>query len=37
LLFSDGTKKTLGIIMPGDKEIMEILAGSLEVLLSNDH
>ena len=21
----------------GDKEIMEILAGSLEVLLSNDH
>jgi len=44
VLFSDGTKKTLGIIMPGeyefgtgDKEIMEILAGSLEVLLSNDH
>jgi purine/pyrimidine-nucleoside phosphorylase len=43
VLFSDGTKKTLGIIMPGeyefgtgDKEIMEILAGSLDVLLFGD-
>jgi len=40
VLFPDGTKKTLGIMMPGnyefgtaDKEIMEILSGSLEVLL----
>jgi len=40
VLFSDGSKKTLGIMMPGDyefgtaeKEIMEILAGELEILL----
>jgi len=40
VLFKDGTKKTLGIMMPGDyefgtadKEIMEILSGSMEVLL----
>ena len=40
LLLPDGTKKTLGIIMPGeyefgtaDKEIMEVLAGKLNVLL----
>ena len=40
VIFPDGEKKTLGIMMPGeyefgtaDKEIMEILAGSLEVLL----
>lgn len=40
LLFPDGSKKTLGIMLPGeynfgtdDKEIMEILAGELEVLL----
>jgi purine/pyrimidine-nucleoside phosphorylase len=38
--FKDGTKKTLGIILPGeyefgtaDKEKMEILAGSLKALL----
>ncbi len=38
--FSDGSHKTLGIMMPGDytfgtqeKEIMEILSGDLEVLL----
>ena len=43
VLFADGTKKTLGIIMPGeyefgtdDKEIMEVLAGTLEVLLTGD-
>jgi uncharacterized protein YaiE (UPF0345 family) len=38
--FPDGSKKTLGIMQPGDyaftthdKEIMEILAGDLDVLL----
>lgn len=43
VLFADGSNKTLGIIMPGeyefgtgDKEIMEVLAGTLEVLLSGD-
>ena len=41
--FADGTKKTLGIMMPGEyefgtdvKEIMEILAGDLKVLLPGD-
>jgi uncharacterized protein YaiE (UPF0345 family) len=36
--FSDGSKKTLGIMLPGeyefntdDKEIMEIIAGDLDV------
>jgi len=40
VLFGDGEKKTLGIMMPGeyefgtaDKEIMEILVGDLMVLL----
>ena len=40
VLFADGTKKTLGIMLPGEyefgtdvKEIMEILAGDLTVLL----
>ena len=40
VLFSDGTKKTLGIMLPGEyefgtgqAEIMEILAGEMEVLL----
>jgi len=40
ILFPDGTQKTLGIMSPGDyefgtarKEIMEILAGDLDVLL----
>ena len=40
VLFPDGEKKTLGIMLPGDyefgteqKEIMEILAGDLDVLL----
>lgn len=40
VLFADGTKKTLGIMLPGDyefgtadKELMEILSGSLEVKL----
>jgi len=40
VLFPDGSKKTLGIMQPGeyefstgDKEIMEIMAGELEVML----
>ena len=40
VLFPDGSKKTLGIMLTGeyefgtaDKEIMEILAGALEILL----
>lgn len=43
VLFEDGTKKTLGIMMPGeyefgtaDKELMEILAGDLDVLLPGE-
>lgn len=40
VLFSDGSKKTLGVMLPGeytfstaDPEIMEILAGDLDVQL----
>jgi purine/pyrimidine-nucleoside phosphorylase len=40
VIFSDGSKKTLGIMFPGDyefgtaeKEIMEILTGDLDVML----
>ena len=40
VIFEDGTKKTLGIMQPGeyefstkDAEIMEILSGEMEVLL----
>lgn len=40
ILFADGTKKTLGIMLPGDydfgtaeAEIMEVLAGEMTVLL----
>ena len=40
VIFPDGSKKTLGIMFPGDyefgtaeREIMEILAGHLDVLL----
>lgn len=40
IVFADGSRKTLGVMLPGeyefntgDKEIMEILAGDLEVLL----
>jgi uncharacterized protein YaiE (UPF0345 family) len=40
VLFPDGSKKTLGIMLPGeyefgtaDKELMEILSGELQVLL----
>ena len=43
LLFGDGSKKTLGIMLPGeyefgtaDKEVMEILSGELEVLLPGE-
>ncbi|MBC8212865.1 MAG: pyrimidine/purine nucleoside phosphorylase [Gammaproteobacteria bacterium] len=40
VLFADGTKKTLGLMAPGEyefgteqKEIMQIMAGELQVLL----
>lgn len=40
LRFPDGSKKTLGVMLPGEyefgtaeREVMEILAGELEVLL----
>ena len=40
LIFADGSKKTLGIILPGeytfstaDKEVMEVLAGSITARL----
>jgi purine/pyrimidine-nucleoside phosphorylase len=43
VLFPDGSKKTLGVMLPGeyefstgDKEVMEILAGDLEVLLPGE-
>ena len=43
VLFSDGSKKTLGLMLPGeyefstsDKELMEILSGELDVLLPGD-
>jgi len=43
ILFSDNTRKTLGIMMPGDyefstadKEIMEIIDGQLDVLLPGE-
>ncbi|MBD3822456.1 MAG: pyrimidine/purine nucleoside phosphorylase [Thiotrichales bacterium] len=43
LLFADGSKKTLGILLPGDyefgteaAEIMEMLAGDVEVLLPGE-
>jgi len=43
VLFADGSKKTLGIMLPGEYtfgtdtlEIMEILAGELEVLLPGE-
>jgi uncharacterized protein YaiE (UPF0345 family) len=43
ILFEDGSKKTLGVMLPGeyefntgDKEIMEILSGDLEVLLPGE-
>lgn len=40
ILFADGTKKTLGVMLPGEyefgtaeTEVMEILGGDLDVLL----
>ncbi|ANE46349.1 hypothetical protein SY83_08730 [Paenibacillus swuensis] len=43
VLFADGSKKTLGVMMPGEyefgadvQEIMEILGGELKVLLAGD-
>ena len=43
VLFADGTKKTLGIMLPGEytfgtdaKELMEILAGEILVLLPGE-
>lgn len=43
ILFADGSKKTLGIMLPGEytfntdaKELMEILQGELEVLLPGE-
>ena len=43
ILFPDGSKKTLGIMLPGDyefgtdtRELMELLAGELAVLLPGD-
>ncbi|MFZ5776505.1 MAG: pyrimidine/purine nucleoside phosphorylase [Thermodesulfobacteriota bacterium] len=43
VLFADGSKKTLGIMLPGeyefgtaDPEVMEIMAGELEVLLPGE-
>ena len=43
LLFPDGSKKTLGIMLPGEyefstgkRELMEILSGEMEVLLPGE-
>lgn len=43
VLFKDGTRKTLGLMLPGEyefgtneKEVMEILTGELEVCLPNE-
>ncbi len=43
VLFEDGSKKTLGVMLPGEyefstgaKELMEILSGDLEVLLPGE-
>ncbi len=40
VIFADGSKKTLGVMLPGEyefgtaeKELMEIMSGDLEVLL----
>lgn len=43
VLFPDGSKKTLGIMLPGEytfgtdaKELMEIIAGELDILLPGE-
>lgn len=42
VIFSDGSRKTLGVMMPGEyqfgtqeKELMEIISGELDILLPN--
>jgi uncharacterized protein YaiE (UPF0345 family) len=42
VIFQDGSRKTLGIMLPGEyefntdeKELMEIISGNLDVLLPN--
>jgi len=44
VIFSDGSKKTLGVMLPGeyefstgDKELMEIMSGEMEVLLPGEN
>ncbi len=44
VIFPDGSKKTLGIMLPGEyefntgaKELMEIISGDLEVLLPEEN
>jgi len=44
VVFADGSKKTLGIMLPGEytfntgaKELMEILSGELDVLLPGEN
>ena len=44
VIFQDGSRKTLGIMLPGEyefntdeKEIMEIISGDLEILLPDSH
>jgi purine/pyrimidine-nucleoside phosphorylase len=43
ILFSDGTRKTLGFMLPGEyefgtaaPEVMEIMAGEMEILLPGE-
>jgi len=43
VLFADGSKKTLGIILPGEyefgtaaKEVMDIISGGLEIQLAGE-
>ena len=43
VFFGDGSKKTLGVMLPGeyefntgDKELMEIISGELEVLIKGE-
>lgn len=44
IIFPDGSKKTLGVMLPGEyefntaeKEIMEIISGELDVLLPDEN
>nr|MBF0221659.1 pyrimidine/purine nucleoside phosphorylase [Desulfobulbaceae bacterium] len=44
VIFADGSKKTLGVMLPGEyefntdsKEIMEIMSGELTVLISDEN